>query len=1206
MTEIQGREQGLDPPRVSSVEIYTLGQFKVVVRGRTLENTDWRRTRARQLFKFLITSSRRRVLREEVVELLWPEDDTVGSGSGNLRSTLTAMRKALEPAAVLDADRETLALATGPGVWLDALVFEDLLERARLARDPYPLLVEASGLYAGDYLPEDVFEDWARDRREHLKRTWIDLQFTLARLEVERGAANAAVQVLERLVRADRSDERAAMELMRLRYRLGDRPEALRVYQRLVQALQEDLGVEPSEAVVQLSEQVAAPDTPTQAPNDGAAGQASVLSPWISPEGLPTGLVAFLWSEVVESPRLWEMHPRAMHAVIRRHDELFTEHIRRRAGQLARSDAEGDRRLAVFTRSADAMLAAAEIQAQMLLERWAVPEPLQVRIGLHTGEAHVRDGGYEGQAPYRCASLRSVAHGGQVLLSGAMYDLVCDSPQGWPEGISARFLGEHRLPMQSRPEHVYQLLAPGIASNFPPLANSTIPAQNLPAEVTSFFGREEELQRLEQSLLDPSTRLVTVTGPGGVGKSRLALRAAAQVANQFPDGTYLIPVVEGDRADGLAARIAQVLAIPGVSGPLPDHVVNWLKGQHLLMVLDNFEQGLEVALFVARLLASCAHIKILVTSREILGLSGENAFDLEPLPIPDGSQLLIARAQAARRNLVLDAPAYAAAIEICRRADGLPLAIELVAAHADVLPLTALNANLSKRRLSAEWSGPRDAPERHRTLRQAIAWSYERLNPSDQSALRRLAVFSGGCTLEAAALVCELPDVMQTLGVLTSLVRKSLLRSTESADGDVRFVALDTIREYALEQLELAREADAVRERHAELFLKLLNEAGPGLTRLEQSGQVARVRPDHDNLRTAMRWVLDHGDIEGAQQMASALSMFWLSSGFTHEGQAWLDEVLARSADRAGPLRASVLLGAAWLAYQAGQLQTAQEYAEAARREALETDDLLNAARSSGILVHVLSRRGDYQGAVESAEESLRISQRKGDTSILSRAYTRLAELHAVHCHVEPAIDAATTAITMARRAGDQHSEAAALDALGLAEFLSGQPATAADHLERSVELHLQVGFKNSAAEAYLRWADALIALGRLEGAAKAGRQGLQLAQEAGNPHLMAVGVRVWASIAAAQRQYARAAQLCQGARDLQARNGESFAPAEDRIFSDVLNQIRTYRGGEESGDLVGPAGVSAEALLSEILDVPDQPDDGEYVTGARSEHSAN
>src|SRR5215213_4336495 len=515
-------------------------------------------------------------------------------------------------------------------------------------------------------------------------------------------------------------------------------------------------------------------------------------------------------------------------------------------------------------------------------------------------------GDYFGPPVNRVARLLSAAHGGQVLLSLPTQELVRDQ---LPTQTSLRDLGEHRLKDLFRPERVFQLSAPDLPSEFPPLRTLDAYRNNLPLQPTPLIGREKEVSEVCNLLRGHETRLLTLTGPGGTGKTRLALQVAADLLDDFPDGTYFVPLATLTEAELFFSAVAETLGVKETrEQPLGESLKDYLGQRRLLLVLDNFEQVLEAAPDVTELLAGAPGLKVLATSRAPLGLYGEHEYAVPPLSVPDvrhlpdlkslsqyeAVRLFIERAKSAKVDFEVTDDSAPAVAEICVRLDGLPLAIELAAARIKMLPPKAMLQRLSSR-LKLLTGGARDLPERQRTLRATIEWSYALLDEGEQVLFGRLAVFSGGRTLEAIEAICDaegdLPvDVFE--GV-SSLLDKSLLRQEEGPNGQPRFVMLETVHEFAREKLAESPEADEIKRVHAEYFLILAKEAFPELRGPDQLEWLERLEAEHDNMRAALSWASVRKEAEVALRLGGALSWFWSVRGYQSEGRRWLEEALA-------------------------------------------------------------------------------------------------------------------------------------------------------------------------------------------------------------------------------------------------------------------------------------------------------------------------
>src|SRR5215217_2338175 len=622
----------------------------------------------------------------------------------------------------------------------------------------------------------------------------------------------------------------------------------------------------------------------------------------------PTGTVTFLFTDIEGSTSLWEHDAPTMQEALARHDEILQNTIEDRGGYVFKT--VGDAFCAAFDTATDATEAALAAQRALLEEGWADEiGSIRVRMALHAGAAEERGGDYFGPPLNRVARLLSAGHGGQILLSHTTQELTRDD---LPEGASLRDLGQRRLKDLFRPERVFQLLAPDLPSGFPPLKTLDARLNNLPTQPTPLVGREREVAGVCRLLRGGGVRLLTLTGPGGMGKTRLALQVAADLVDEFEDGVFLVPLAPISDPDLVVPTVARTLDITETSGRTPEEALkDYLRNKEIVLVLDNFEQVVEAAPLVGELLSACPALKVLATSRTVLRLYGEREFTVPPLELPDPShpqplerltqyeavRLFVERAQAAKAGFsVTDENALAVA-KICAHLDGLPLAIELAAVRIKLLPPQAILVRLGNR-LKLLTGGARDLPERQRTLRATIEWSHELLDEGQKILFARLAVFAGGCTLEAMEAVCDaerdLPLDDPIKGA-SSLLDKSLLRREEgSEESEPRFSMLETIREYAQERLEESEAAEEIRRLHAECYLALAEEAEPRLRGPEVVTSLGRLETEHDNMRAALSWSLKSGEAELGLRLGVALLWFWSARGYWSEGARWLEESLAK------------------------------------------------------------------------------------------------------------------------------------------------------------------------------------------------------------------------------------------------------------------------------------------------------------------------
>jgi predicted ATPase/class 3 adenylate cyclase len=653
---------------------------------------------------------------------------------------------------------------------------------------------------------------------------------------------------------------------------------------------------------------------------------------------LPHGIVTFLFTDIEGSTSLWERDPTAMAAAVDRHLSLLDREIAAHHGVHFKT--VGDAVQAAFSTAADAVAAALAAQRALIAADWDTPEPLRVRIALHTGEAIPDEQGDYLAAPLnRLARLLAIGHGGQVLLSQAVQQLIRGSLP--PDGGLMDF-GEHRLRDLLEPEHVFQLTHPELPADFPPLRSLAAHPNNLPLQPTPFLGREDEVREVAALLSRPDVRHLTLTGPGGSGKTRLALQVAADSLEDFADGVFFVALAPLTDPALVPSAIAAALGVREEGGrPLDDRLREYLADRELLLVLDNFEHLADAAPLVADLLGASAALKVLVTSRVPLHLRAEHEYPVPALDLPprkppptaeqltqyDAVRLFIARAQAVKPDFAVDNESAPAIAEICWRLDGLPLAIELAAARIRMLPPPALLARLEQR-LPLLTGGPRDAPARQRTLRDTIAWSYDLLEPDEQTLFRRLAIFAGGCTLEAAEEVAALDDNLDVFAGLEQLVEQNLLRQEERPGGKPRFLMLETVREFGRERLGESQEADEIAARHAAFFTAWLEQVDPEPRGPDQAERLELVDAEQDNLRAALGWSLRQAP-ETALRLAIAQHWYWYLRGRVGDGRSWLERALATPVD-AIDLRITALNWASFLAWNQSDLGVARSRAEEA------------------------------------------------------------------------------------------------------------------------------------------------------------------------------------------------------------------------------------------------------------------------------------
>jgi predicted ATPase/class 3 adenylate cyclase len=600
---------------------------------------------------------------------------------------------------------------------------------------------------------------------------------------------------------------------------------------------------------------------------------------------LPTGTVTLLLADVEASTRLWETQPEEMTAALARLNQTVSEVVAACGGVRPVEQGEGDSFVAAFARASDAVTCALELQREPLA-------PIRLRIGVHTGEVQLRDeGNYAGPTINRTARLRDLGHGGQTVLSGATEDMVVDR---LPAGAWLTDLGTHQLRDLPRPERVVQLCHPDLRNDFPPLRTpKSIAAHNIPAQLTSFVGRGAQMTDVGKLLAD--NRLVTLTGAGGAGKTRLAVEIAARITPEFRDGVWYVDLARVTYPAVVPVTVARALGLPDQPGrSTMDTLLRFVADRQMLMVLDNCEHLLDVtAELVVALLGGAPRLTLLATSREPIGVTGEATWRVPSLSVSDEAiELFADRARLAQTDFTVTDDSAATVAQICRRLDGMPLAIELAAARVRALSLDEILDGL-RDRFRLLTGGSRTAVRRQQTLRASVDWSHALLSEPERVLFRRLAVFLGGFDLDAANAVGGASDVQrfQVLDLLTLLVDKSLVVA-ENSGSRTRYRLLETVRQYAAEKLGESGDADAIRSRHRDYYTALAAVLdAPAGSDYEQ--RVEQAEAEIDNLRAAFAWNRENSDVELALALASSLQPLWQARSRIREGLGWFDAALA-------------------------------------------------------------------------------------------------------------------------------------------------------------------------------------------------------------------------------------------------------------------------------------------------------------------------
>jgi predicted ATPase/class 3 adenylate cyclase len=757
----------------------------------------------------------------------------------------------------------------------------------------------------------------------------------------------------------------------------------------------------------------------------------------------PSGTVTFLFTDIEGSTQLLQQLGDEYAGVLRKHRQLVRPIFAQHGGYEV--DTQGDAFFVAFAGARDAVAAAAQVQR-------ATGEDVRVRIGIHSAEAVSTEEGYVGLGVHRAARVCAAAHGGQVVLSQTTRELLHETPL---EDVELRDLGEHRLKDLATTQRLYQLVAPGLDAEFPPLRSLENRPTNLPLQPTPLVGREREIADVTELLRQAETRIVTLTGTGGTGKTRLAAQAAAELVEDFPDGVFFVALAALADPDLVVPTIAQTLGVRESSGrPLADALRDYVRERELLLVLDNLEHLLDAGPSVGELVADTLRLKVLATSRGALHLAAERVYPVPPLETPeehfdverllrvDSVALFASRARAVRPEFTLTQGNARAVAGICKTLDGLPLALELAAARVAVLPPDALLERLDNR-FKLLTGGPRDAPTRHQALRTTIDWSYDLLEPNEQALLARLSVFAGSFTLDATEHILG-ADAVEGLA---SLIDKSLVR-LEGSDETPRFRMLRTIREYALDRLRAAGDESLARDRHLEHYLRLAEQAYAERFSTGWRETIAGLVPELDDLRAAADWAAE-GDAERELELVGALAWFWINQTTVAEAEERLATALDRTTTRTAA-RARVLLFAAQVARaqgKGGQAVPLFEEALAVWRELGDSENVSNALDGLGG-AHFQTGHDDL--AQRYYEESLELRQKLGQPELVTRSLVTICQLIVSRGDVDQAEPIAQELYRRALDASDWAGELSALALLASCALILGDFASAEQRYARA------------------------------------------------------------------------------------------------------------------------------------------------------------
>jgi predicted ATPase/DNA-binding CsgD family transcriptional regulator len=828
-------------------------------------------------------------------------------------------------------------------------------------------------------------------------------------------------------------------------------------------------------------------------------------------------------------------------------------------------------------------------------------------MGLHTGESLSGETRYTGMDVHRAARICAAGHGGQILLSETTRDSVTAV---LPNGVSLRDLGEHRLKDLAHAHHLFQVVAADLPTDFPPLKSLDVLPNNLPRQLTSFIGRKKEMTEVKRLL--SAVSLVTLTGVGGSGKTRLALQMAAEVADRYLDGVWYVQLAPLSEPLLVAQAVASALRIREQRGrSLMDTLLDDLRHKGLLLVFDNVEHLISACASLAEtLLQGCAGLRILVTSREPLRIEGEHIYPVPPLSLPspgtlhplptlarsEAVQLFVDRAISAHPLFALSEQNAAATLQICRRLDGIPLALELAAARVSALSVEQIVTRLDDQfRLLT--GGSRTALPRHQTLRATMDWSYDLLTEPEKLLYRRLALFGGAFSLDTAEAVCSGTDLLESaiVDLLTHLVEKSLIVAGERA-GEARYHLLEPARQYALSKLQETAEASDVGARHRDYFLALVEQGHLGLASAERMAWQARIESDHDNIRAALRWSIDHHSLEEATRLGAAMARFWASRGLLNEGLAWLAE-LRKQEDQVSPrARAGLLSGAGLLAFEIGEQRQAVEVTDHALAIFQQLGDRLGIEVCLRLLGLAELEIGDFERAAVLLDEAAKLPRERGDGEAEAEALRQRGYLAVKQGDYALATKTLERSLAAVRQTGRQRSIGFSIGHLAQACFYQGQTDRAISMLSEALD-HLRAVEHGTGTAYFLNVLGlALLEKGDRQGAAKAYRSCLSLASGTGYRWAIAQGVMGIGALSVAKGEAALGTRLLAAADALLIKIDYVIPSAERSYIERLVASLRRsmpldeYEKASRQGRHMSmeQAVESAQLALSDAEDAPD------------------
>ncbi len=944
------------------------------------------------------------------------------------------------------------------------------------------------------------------------------------------------------------------------------------------------------------------------APRPGSERQ----TPMVPVQGKGINNKSFLFTSIENTSDRWKQDPTGMQMTVSQHDSLTQTIVRENGGRVFKIT--GDSFFCIFDYLDTALGCALTLQQRLATEPWNQPaNPLKIGIVINTGSAGEQDGEYRGEVIDRTTALLAVVNGGQILLSQAAAGL---ARARFDDALVFVDLGKHLLNDLLEPEPITQVNRPGDAADFPPLKSLNNYPHNLTAQNTPLLGRETEIIQASRMVLSGHNHLLTLFGPGGTGKTRLGLQIAARLMPEFKNGVFFVDLSPLHSPLQVAQALVAVLGLKeGIGNArgqylrLEETLKTYLKPRRVLLVLDNFEHVLDATSLVNQFLGAAPDLRIIVTTRSVLKVYGEQEFAVLPLKLPDPRRLppvedlagyaaiglFVRRAQQAQPDFTLTAENAGAVVDVCRALDGLPLAIELAAAHANTLTPQQILDQLTLRLGWLDDPGANlNRPLRQQSLYEAIAWGYDLLEENEQVIFTRLAVFAGGCTLEAAEAVCD-PDLTGEIDVLeglTRLLNNSLLRQLEGVNSEPRFTMLQTIHQYALEKLQERDEEEEARNWHAHYFAEMVEEASPKLTGPEQAAWFRRFELENENLRGLMEWSLSGDDPEKTEQVlkiSNVLWRYWAAQGYQSEGLGWLEAAFKKSGDFEKDLLAQAYNVAGLMSRDQFDYPKAIEFFQAGlalQRQLGDKAGIADGLHSLGVVAAYL---GYYAEAVTYDQEAMTLRRELNDQRGLALCLSFLGALKTSQGEYAPASQFYEEGLRLLRGLGDLRMTALLLNNLGYLRLSQAQPGQARPYFEESLALRRELHDRSGTAGSILGLADAFSAEGNSNQAIKLYTESFQLSKETGESLNLAFCLEGIARILSREGQSNLAGFVFGASEAFREVINTPLQPSELVGYNEALAQARRHSDPAtfESAWVAGRAVTPDEALKISLDSVP-------------------